>query len=288
MMNKKITIFTPTYNRSYTLTKLYESLKRQTSKNFVWSIVDDGSTDDTKNLIESFQKENCIEIHYLFQQNRGKHVAVNLGLRNAETDFFCVIDSDDYLSENAVSEMEELSSRIWANDEIAAFTFIHFQSDYKFDKNKYGSYEKVVFGGVKYEWEFPGEMVFCFKTKVHQQFYFPEFENEKFCPESLVFRRIERQYKILVTDKVLAFGDYLEDGLSKSFYKLLLKNPQSALLNIKERLQDKLTGVQKIELAKTYWDIASKTKRPFKEKFFGINPLLILQVLIQNQIKRNK
>jgi len=129
-------------------------------------------------------------------------------------------------------------------------------------------------------------MTFCLKTKIHQQFYFPEFEGEKFCQESLVFRRIERKYKVLVTDKVLAFGDYLEDGLSKNFYKLLLKNPNSSLLNLQERFQDKLSDEEKFNLAKTYWDIASKSNQPFMKRFFGINPFLILRILINKHKKQ--
>ncbi len=284
-MQKLFTIFTPTYNRAHTLSRLYESLKNQTNKNFIWLIVDDGSCDDTKSLVQTFQLENIIEINYIFQANKGKHFAVNAGLRQTETDFFCVIDSDDYLAINAIAEMELLADKIIANDNVGAFTFIHYESNVAYDQSKYGSREWIDFERINYEWEFPGEMVFCFKTKIHQQFYFPEFEGEKFCQESLVFRRIERKYKVLVTDKVLAFGDYLEDGLSKNFYKLLLKNPNSSLLNLQERFQDKLSDEEKFNLAKTYWDIASKTNQSFTKRFFGINPLLILKVLINKHKK---
>lgn len=284
-MQKFLTVFTPTYNRAYILPKLYESLKNQSNKNFIWLIVDDGSSDNTKELVQKFEDENKIEIQYIFQENRGKHFAVNNGLRTTKTDFFCVVDSDDFLAENAVSEMELLSHKIKNDDQIAGFTFIRFSEKVKFDKDKYGKKEWLVSGSADYDWEFPGEMIYCFKTKIHQQFYFPEFEGEKFCPESLVFRRIERKFKILFTDKVLAFGDYLEDGLMSNYYQLLLRNPKSSLLNIREKFQDKLTSDQKMDLAKTYWDIASKSNVSFKDKFFGISPILILKVLI-NKFKK--
>jgi len=284
-MTKFLTIFTPTFNRAYILSKLYNTLKNQSNKNFIWLIVDDGSSDETKTLVQKFQDENQIEIHYIFQENKGKHVAVNNGLRNTKTEFFCVIDSDDYLAVNAVDEMERLSHKIRNDDQIAGFTFIRFSDKTVFDKEKYGKREWIVCGRAKYDWEFPGEMIYCYKTKIHQQFYFPEFQGEKFCSESLIHRRIGRKYKILFTDKVLAFGDYLEDGLSNDFYKLLLKNPQGSLLNIKERFHDKLSQEERLNLAKTYWDIVSKTNRPFTEKFFGINPLLILRVVINKHKK---
>ena len=83
----------------------------------------------------------------------------------------------------------------------------------------------------------------------------------------------------------MAFGDYLEDGLMSNYYQLLIKNPKSTLLNIKEKLQDKVTPDQKMDLAKNYWDIASKSQSPFIEKFFGISPFLILKVLINKYTK---
>ncbi|SHK28752.1 glycosyltransferase family A protein [Epilithonimonas mollis] len=283
-MEKFLTIFTPTYNRAYILPKLYESLKNQAYKNFVWLIVDDGSSDETKTLVQRFQRENNIEIRYIHQENKGKHFAVNQGLRNTKTDFFCVIDSDDHLAENAVEEMKELSGKVINNPGIAGFAFIRLSEKEKIDHRSFGQKEWLS-GDSDYDWKVPGEMMYCCKTKVHQQFYFPEFGGEKFCPESLVYRRIERKYKILVTDKVLAFGDYLEDGLTSSYYQLLLKNPRSSLLNIRERFRDNLSEEEKMSLARIYWDIASKTDQSFTTKFFGINPFLILKMLINKRIR---
>lgn len=284
-MKKFLTVFTPTYNRAYILPKLYESLTNQTDKNFVWLIVDDGSSDETKDLVQKFQSERKIEIIYIFQENRGKHFAVNKGIQNTETDFFCVVDSDDFLAEKAVEEMKLLSEKIKNDHEIAGFTFIRFSEKIEFNKEKYGHKEWVSNRKIVYQWEFPGEMCFCMKTEIQKKFLFPEFEGEKFCAESLVLRRIERQYKILCTDKVLEFGDYLEDGLMNNYYQLLMKNPKASMLNIRERFQDKLTKKEKFELAKTYWDIASKNNVSFKEKYFGINPFLILRVLISKYAK---
>lgn len=61
------TIFTPTYNRGYTIHKVYECLKRQTFKNFEWLVVDDGSTDNTKELVDAWQKESPFAIRYIWQ-----------------------------------------------------------------------------------------------------------------------------------------------------------------------------------------------------------------------------
>ena len=110
-----ITIFTPTYNRAHTLPRLYNSLKNQSNKNFIWLIVDDGSNDETKTLVQGFVNEKIIEIRYIPQSNKGKHIAINNGLKNTHTEYFCVIDSDDYLAENAIQEMQYLSDKIIDN-----------------------------------------------------------------------------------------------------------------------------------------------------------------------------
>lgn len=286
-MQKFLTICTPTFNRAFILSKLYDSLKKQTNQNFLWLVIDDGSSDETEVLVQKFRDENHLEIQYIFQENQGKHAAVNNGLRNTETDYFCVIDSDDYLSEVAVSEMEKLSLKIKNDESIAAFTFIHYSGKEEPDFNRFGKKEWIVSGRSNYKWEFSGEMVFCFKTEIHKKFLFPEFPGEKFCQESLIFRRIERRYKILFTDKIMAFGDYLPDGLTKNFYKMLLNNPNGALLNIKERLRyDRVSSDEKLDLAKTYLDIAGKSNQSFWKKYFGLNPFLILKVLTEKRFRK--
>lgn len=83
-----LTIFTPTYNRAYILKNLYDSLCEQTSKDFEWLIVDDGSSDNTEDLIRSFINEGRILIRYFKQANAGKHIAINNGIRNAAGDLF--------------------------------------------------------------------------------------------------------------------------------------------------------------------------------------------------------
>ena len=94
----EVTIFTPAYNRGDTLSRLYESLKKQSNKNFQWVVVDDGSIDNTKELIENWKKENILNIIYVYQENSGKMRAINRGVELAEGEFFFIVDSDDYIT----------------------------------------------------------------------------------------------------------------------------------------------------------------------------------------------
>ena len=109
--NNFITIFTPAYNRAHLLQRLYDSLLIQTYKNFEWLIVDDGSTDNTKQIVDKFIEENKLQIKYIYKDNGGKHTAINTGVQQAKFDLFLIVDSDDFLPEDAVS----LTFKAWQN-----------------------------------------------------------------------------------------------------------------------------------------------------------------------------
>lgn len=104
-IEKTLTIFTPAYNRAHTIGRTYESLCRQTCKDFEWLIVDDGSSDNTRALVEGWIKENRIPIRYIYQQNQGMHGAHNTAYRNIETELNTCIDSDDYMPDDAVEKI---------------------------------------------------------------------------------------------------------------------------------------------------------------------------------------
>ncbi|MDO4224911.1 MAG: glycosyltransferase family A protein [Bergeyella zoohelcum] len=282
----KITIFTPTYNRAHTLPKVYESLVAQTSKNFEWILVDDGSTDGTEELIKSYVSENKIDIKYYKQPNQGKHIAINTGLDYAQGDYFLVLDSDDHLADRCVVQLLHLISKIEKDDSIAGVTFIRsLMKDV--DTSKFGNFE--TFDSEAYQWEeVKGEMSFCYKTSILKNYKFPKFEGERFCPESLIHNRIGQSYKVLYTDNILAFGAYLEGGLTSNFYSLLLNNPRYSMLWYKEKINTAHFRKEKKNLyANAYWDIALKAKHiPWREKIFGIPIFWTIKFFVSKFKKR--
>lgn len=105
-MSIEITLCTPTYNRAYIIEKLYHSLQKQTRKSFEWLVIDDGSVDNTESLLRKWQKEkNDFVIRYYKTSNGGKHRAVNYSLDLAQGDYYMVVDSDDYLTDDAVEKL---------------------------------------------------------------------------------------------------------------------------------------------------------------------------------------
>lgn len=284
-MNPKFTIFTPSYNRAHTLSKAYESLVAQTDKDFEWIVVDDGSKDKTKGLVEGFISENKIKIRYIFQENQGKHIAINTGLMNAQSECFLVLDSDDFLLPNCIEISRKISEKISKKNDFAGFTFIRFSEKSGVDFKKYGKNEWVDLKN--YHWEFPGEMGFVYKTEIAKQFLFPKFEGERFCPESVVYRRIARKYHVLFTDHILAFGEYLEDGLTRNYYDLLKKNPRAAMLSYKEKIDDAESFEEKKQLAKSYWNIANSASNiGLYEKISGISLLLSVNAFKEKILKK--
>lgn len=282
--NMKFTIFTPTYNRAYTLPRLYGSLVTQDSSDFEWLIVDDGSTDGTESLIKSYQRENKFPIIYLKQENAGKHIAINTGLKYAHGDYFFIIDSDDYLRPNVFSVLKEVVKKI--NEEYAGFTVIRLTDGINYNPEKYGKKEWTE---GEYHWEYPGEMTFIYKTEIAKAFPFPVFKGEKFCQESLVHRRILERYKVLYTDHVLLGGNYLEDGLSANVWERMKKSPRYSMLNYSERIAQKTakTKEEELEFAKIYWSIALSAKHiPWKEKLRGISIKYTIPIFWKKILKR--
>ena len=100
-----LTVFTPTYNRAHTLPRVFERLRAQTSPDFVWLVIDDGSTDNTADLVSIWKSSAGFAVHYLHQQNRGKHNAHNTAVALAETELFTILDSDDELLPEAVENI---------------------------------------------------------------------------------------------------------------------------------------------------------------------------------------
>ena len=184
-----ITVFTPTYNRAYILPILYESLVNQSFKNFEWIIVDDGSTDTTKELVESFLSEKNIKIRYFLQENQGKHVAINNGAELAEGDLFFIVDSDDYLSSDALEKLEKRFQDIKHNSEVAGI-FINYSSKNLQKKTK--TFDlilpekglKTTLTNLNHQYKIKGEFATAIKTEIQKAYPYPIFEGEKFCRES--------------------------------------------------------------------------------------------------------
>lgn len=233
-----VTVFTSTYNRAYVIMKLYESLLKQKCMSFEWLVIDDGSTDGTKALFDVFVKDNKIPINYIKTENGGKQRAINKGVSLAQGDLFFIVDSDDYLTDDAISYLINEWELIKDKSNIAGSCFrkVNYSSgiiiggDCDIKSGEYSSIE------MNYKLGILGDKAEVFKTSVLKLFPFPEFEKENFVPEGLVWNRISKKYKLRFVNIGIYMCEYLPDGLSYNFYQNLQKNPKGFTKFYKEIL----------------------------------------------------
>lgn len=238
-MQIKVTVFTATYNRDYVISRIYDSLLQQTDQSFEWIIVDDGSTDDTYRLVKEWIKENKILIIYKKTSNGGKHRAINKGIKLASGFLFYILDSDDYLPNDAIEKILKTENTI-PDDQKSSFCGIcgcrfdqngkligkSFNANMEYidckssDRAKYGIY---------------GDKAEVVYTKVLRAFPFPSFENETFCTEAVVWNRIAYHgYKFRYINDKLCICEYQENGLSNNLKKFVRNNPMGLILYTKE------------------------------------------------------
>ena len=254
MVGRMITVFTPTYNRASLLSRLYDTLILQTYKNFEWIIVDDGSKDNTKEVVNSFVAERKIDIHFVQQENGGKHRAINTGVRLAKGELFFILDSDDVLPDNALELVTETYQPIKHDFSFAGVSGI----DGTFDGRIIGSGLPVDFldcssVDIRYKYHIAGDMKEVFRTSVMKEFPFPNIEGEKFCPEALVWNRIAQKYKLRFFNKVIYKVEYQPEGLTSNIVKVRMKSPITSMMCYAEMLELNIPFKDKLKAAINYW-----------------------------------
>ena len=232
----KITVFTPTYNRKYILGNLYRSLQRQSCFDFEWLIVDDGSTDNTGDLVfQWIQEQNNFPIRYFMQNNGGKCRAINRGLQEARGDLFLVIDSDDYLIQDAIQKIIKWERELPKEEKYCAVAGNLGTSE---SETPNRLFDGGFFTGTlldRYRCV-NGERAIAFYTDVHRQYFYPVFEGETFMTEAVAYNRMAHDgYKTRFYNDIICVYDYLDDGLTKTGYVLFLKNPRGYALWLRER-----------------------------------------------------
>ncbi len=229
-MKKTLTVFTPTYNRAHTLGRTYKSLCQQTCQDFEWLIIDDGSTDDTKELCQTFIDEGIIPIRYIYKENGGLHTGYNTAYANITTELNVCIDSDDFMPNDAV----EIILTTWkkrGSEKYAGVLGLDFYSD-----------TKEPIGGM-----FPESMDECFFPNLYlhnihhgdtkqamrtdlMRTVAPQvgFSGEKNFNPSYMLVQVLDEYPILVVNKNLCFVEYQQgDSMSQGIFRQYINSPKS-------------------------------------------------------------
>ena len=268
MQNKTVAVFTPTYNRAYKLPDLFNALKRQTSDDFVWIVVDDGSTDGTNELISGYSKEAKFEIRYIYQENGGKQRAQNTAIAHCSEELLFTIDSDDYPTDNAIEAITSEWAK-WRNDKtISGLVALYgktstspliadFPHGLKTTK-VYDLYAKS---------HFRGDAQMIYRTDILREYPFDVAEGERFIAETYIMLQIDDNYDLAVFNCIVAIHEYLPDGYTHNARKITRENPigymrvKKLYMDRAKTLKDKIESTALFLVGAHY---ANKSKEAYK------------------------
>ena len=222
-----LSIITPTYNRANLLKRCFSSLQIQTSKDFEWLIVDDGSTDNTEYIVSTFSGD--FEILYIKKENGGKHTALNASHAHIHGQYVLILDSDDYLIPEAVEKVIRGWKEFENNKTVGIVTFLRGKSvEAPFCR---GKYERIPVDILRSERIFYLSRDCCevIKSSLFKKYPFPVFKGERFLSEGALWNRVSFDCKCVYINEVVYIGEYLEEGLTKSGRKMRIKNPRGGM-----------------------------------------------------------
>lgn len=240
------TICVPAYNRAHTILRTLESIKTQSFSSYEVVIVDDGSKDDTTATVQKYIEENGLQeqFFYYYKENGGKHTALNFGIEKAQGEFFVILDSDDWLVENALESLHSYCEQIKSDDSYCGVMGKSINSatgeiigdlfDLTDPKSSYFDYHFII--------PQTRNVVDCFeanKTKILKQYRFPEPAGVKFVPEAWMFDQIGVQYHLLLTNDAFRLVEYMADGIT-SDSGLKQRNAVGFLYHYVSRLENVL------------------------------------------------
>lgn len=227
-----LTVFTPTYNRVDLLKRCYESMKRQTNKNFIWMVIDDGSIDHTSDAVESWMKEPLdFKIEYFYKENGGLHTAYNEAIAHIKTELCVCIDSDDFMPDDAVEKILKFWKKK-GSDKYAGIVGLDYYMDGKIvgdflPNQKHVNLIDLLIG--KYSIH-NGDRTNVVRTELYKK-YAPMkvFPGEKNFNPHYMHLQISQEYDFLVLNENLRYIEYQPDGMSNSILKQYQNSPNSFL-----------------------------------------------------------
>ncbi len=222
---KKLTVFTPTYNRAYCLADLYQSLCRQTSEDFLWLVIDDGSTDGTAALVADWIKEGTIEIQYHYKENGGMHTGYNAAYELIETELNMCMDSDDHCPDDAIALILEHWKKYGAAKYAGIFALDCLKNGEVIGDRFPEDLKETTVGEFYWIHHLKGDKKLIYRTEiVHQYGRYPEFEGEKFVPVFCLPFMIDQHYKLLTLNEVVCIVEYRDDGSTKNMIQSYFRN----------------------------------------------------------------
>lgn len=280
MDKKTLTVFTPTFNRAHLLPRLYESLCLQTSQDFIWLIIDDGSSDGTDELVKEWQEENKIAIEYHFKENGGMHTGHNLAYQVIDTELNVCIDSDDYMPEDAIKKIISSWNGIQDKSKIAGMVGLDADNKGEIIGSKIPDHlTQGTLHELYYNHQVTGDKKIILRTDVIKQYpSYPEYEGEKLVPLGILYLMIGKDYNLIYKNDVYCIVEYQEDGSSNSILKQYRQSPKGFAYSRKIQIKYNKGFKRQIQYYAHLISSSFFAKDP-TIAFKGVNPLMSLIAL---------
>ncbi len=236
---KKLTVFTPTYNRAYCLHNCYNSLVKQTNQDFLWLIIDDGSTDDTEVLVKKWIDDNKIQIIYHYQENQGMHGGHNAAYKLIDTTLNVCIDSDDFMPNDAVEKILDAWVKIEEEPKFAGIVGL----DADINGNIIGTpipenIKETTLYDIYNKHGLSGDKKLVYRTEVVKKYPpYPIFKGERFVPLGYLYQLIDQDYLLYPSNDVFCIVEYMQDGSSMNMLKQYRRHPKGFGFSRKSRMK---------------------------------------------------
>ena len=287
--NVKISILTPTYNRAELLKNLYNSILKNIrfGLDIEWLIMDDGSTDETKEVVQNLQKD--FEIKYFYQENQGKMVAINKLVEHATGDYIIDCDSDDYFTDNAFEIMKEAIEKNQNEKDIYGLCFLKFDQNGNNMGDNFKNKKTTMFDLYFKEGE-TGEKAILFKSEIRKKYKHELEHGEKFVTEARMYHKMDEKYKMICINKPIMICEYQDKGYTKNIIKQFKENPFGYYKYFEEILQKDFKGVtfnKRLYAIKHYilFSTLIKKKNILKNIKGVLNKILIMLLYLPGKIK---
>lgn len=250
-----ISICTPTYNRARYLNRVFHSLQNQNFTAFEWIVVDDGSVDDTENVVKAIAASADFPVIYVQQLNAGKHIAVNRALDLARGELFLVLDSDDRCADGALMRFHQEWKNISDHHgDVAGISVLDMFDNGMIVGTPFPDERMVEFLPEYYARNnISGDKWDIHQTSILRLYRFPETPGEKFCPEGLIWNRIAKKYRMLFINVPLKIIEYLDDGISSNILLARARSPVNTMMYYEEVFESKIKLFSRVKSAINYF-----------------------------------
>lgn len=290
-----LTVFTPAYNRAHTLDRTYQSLCRQTCRDFCWLIIDDGSTDNTRQIVDEWVAEGRVPIQYIYQENQGMHGAHNTAYRNIDTPLNTCIDSDDYMPDDGVEKILECWHK-FGSEKVAGIIGLDVTEDGKVIGSSFPDTMKTTTLQGFYQAGGRGDKKLVYRTDVIKNYpEYPIFEGERYVGLAYKYMLIDQDYELITLNEPLVIVEYQPDGSSFNMYKQYWNNPKGLAFYRKTEMQVTRSLKRKLMVCTHYvsssiicrnWRFVIESPEKFLT-FLCIPSGIALYLLIWHKVKHN-